>query len=159
TYVLVPAFDACFDLGHCAVEAARLRHVFLSHVHQDHCAGVHRHVSLRQMYGNRPSRVYLPRESTEPMVAWLRAWERLQEREPEDLAGVVFGLAPGERVRLSRRYTVEAFDVVHRIASRGYTVLESRTKLKPAYAGLSGPELGAARARGEAVADVTEHRA
>src|SRR5262245_54996933 len=31
TYVLVPSFDACFDLGHCSVEASHLRHVLLSH--------------------------------------------------------------------------------------------------------------------------------
>ncbi len=36
TFVLVPSFDACFDLGHCSVEASHLRNVLLSHVHQDH---------------------------------------------------------------------------------------------------------------------------
>jgi ribonuclease Z len=68
----------------------------------------------------------------------------------------VRGVAPGDRVQLSRRYTVHAFDVAHRIASRGYTVVESRQKLRPAYAGLTGKELHEAKLRGETVADVTE---
>jgi catechol 2,3-dioxygenase-like lactoylglutathione lyase family enzyme len=47
TYVLVPALEACFDLGHCSVEASRVRNVLLSHVHQDHALGVVRHLALR----------------------------------------------------------------------------------------------------------------
>ncbi|HEU4538905.1 MAG TPA: hypothetical protein VFS00_32520, partial [Polyangiaceae bacterium] len=66
SYVLAPAFDACFDLGHCALEAVKLRHVFLTHVHQDHSGGVHRHLSLRRMFGTRPSRVFAPAESAAP---------------------------------------------------------------------------------------------
>src|SRR4051812_50092470 len=85
TYVRVPAFDACFDLGHCSVEASRARAVLLSHVHQDHSLGVIRHMALRAMTGARPSRVYAPSESRDALIDVLRAFERMERRPPADL--------------------------------------------------------------------------
>ncbi len=156
SYVLVPALDACFDLGHCALEATKLRHVFLSHVHQDHSGGVPRHLSLRRMFGARPSRVFAPAESAARLEELLRAFQRLEEKPEAEVEGVVRGLAPGDEVRLSGRYLVRAFDVCHRIASRGYTVVESRRKLKPAFEGEPGEAIAAARARGEEIYDTSE---
>jgi len=159
TYVLVPAFDACFDLGHCPVEGAHLRHVFLSHVHQDHAGGVHRHLSLRAMQSNRPSRVYCPAESAPALVDLLRAWERLEGRPPADLDAVVRPVAAGDTVPLGGQRSVRAFDVVHRIASRGYTVTETRRTLRAEYRGMPGAEIHAARLRGEVVTDEKKHNA
>jgi ribonuclease Z len=156
TYVLIPAFDACFDLGHCSVEASRVRNVLLSHVHQDHALGVVRHLSLRAMTGARPSHIYVPAESRDALVDVLCAHERLEQREPADLAAIVRGVAAGDLLRLSSRFAVRAFDVVHRIASRGYTVIETRRKLKADFLGLPGEAIGAARARGEELYDYRE---
>lgn len=156
SYLLVPAFDACFDLGHCPLEATKLRHVFLSHVHQDHSGGVHRHLSLRRMFGARPSRVYAPQESATRLDDLLRAFQRLEEKPEDEVAGVVHGVGVGDEVRLSGRYRVKAFDVRHRIASRGYTVVESRRKLRPEFEGLPGEAIAAARARGDEIYNVTD---
>jgi ribonuclease BN (tRNA processing enzyme) len=159
TYVLVPSFDACFDLGHCPAEGAHLRHVFLSHVHQDHAGGVHRHLSLRAMQNNRPSRIFCPAESAPALVDLLRAWERLEERPPADLDACVHPVAAGDTLALNGRMRVRAFDVVHRIASRGYTVIETRRSLRAEYRGMPGAEIHAARLRGETVHDEREHNA
>jgi ribonuclease Z len=156
TYVHVPAFDACFDLGHCTVEASRTRNVILSHVHQDHSLGVVRHLSLREMGGARPSRIYLPAESREALIDVLRAYARLEQREAGDLESIVRGVAAGESFALSARYQVRAFDVVHRIPSRGFTVTEKRRKLKPAFVGLPGEAIRAARERGEELYDYSD---
>jgi ribonuclease Z len=156
TYVRVPAFDACFDLGHCSVEASHTRHVLLSHVHQDHSLGVIRHLSLRAMTGARPSRVFVPSESREALVDVLRAYERMEQKPPADLDAAVRGVAPGEEFPLGPRRRVRAFDVVHRVASRGYTVLETRRKLKPAFVGLPGEAIREAHERGEALHDEQE---
>ncbi|MFT3775414.1 MAG: hypothetical protein QM820_59465 [Minicystis sp.] len=156
TYVHVPAFDACFDLGHCTVAASRTRNVILSHVHQDHSLGVVRHLSLREMGGARPSRIHVPAESRDALIDMLRAYARLEQREPGDLDAIVRGVAAGESFALSGRYEVRAFDVVHRIASRGFTVVEKRRKLKPALQGLPGEVIRAARERGEELYDYTD---
>lgn len=160
TYVMAPAMDACFDLGHCAVEAARLRNVLLSHVHQDHSLGVIRHRVLRQMWGDSPSKVYVPEESREALVAVLRAVEAMEQREPSaTLERDVIGVRAGESFALSKRLEVQAFDVTHRIASRGYTVIERRRSLKAQFSGAPGAELRAARERGEELYDYHSHRA
>jgi ribonuclease Z len=156
TYVRVPSLDACFDLGHCSIEASHTRDVLLSHVHQDHSLGVIRHLSLRAMTGARPSRIYLPIESRDALVDVLRAYERLERKAPADLDAVVLGVAAGDTFPLSGRRRVRAFDVVHRIPSRGYTVFETRRKLKAAFHGLPGEAIRDAHARGEALYDERE---
>ncbi len=156
TYVRVPAFDACFDLGHCSIEASHTRNVLLSHVHQDHSLGVIRHLALRAMTGARPSRIYLPGESRDALLDVLRACERMERKDPADLEAAVHGVAAGDTFPLGPNRRVRAFDVVHRVPSRGYTVLETRRKLKPAFAGLPGEEIRAAHARGEALYDLRE---
>jgi ribonuclease Z len=155
TYVLVPALDACFDLGHCSVEASHLRHVLLSHVHQDHALGVVRHLALRSMTGARPPRVHVPAESRPAMIDLLLAQARLEQREPDDLDAIVHGVSAGDTFPLAGHRRVVAFDVAHRIPSRGYTVIETRRKLKPAYLGLPGPAIREAHERGE---DLYDHR-
>ena len=136
TYVRVPAFDACFDLGHCSVEASHTRNVLLSHVHQDHSLGVIRHLALRAMTGARPSRIYVPSESREALLDVLRAYERMERKEPADLDPVVHCVAPGDTFPLGPHRRVQVFDVVHRIASRGYTVLRDAPQ---AQAGVRRP--------------------
>jgi ribonuclease Z len=153
TFVLVPAWDACFDLGHCSVEASHLRHVLLSHVHQDHALGVLRHLALRSMTGARPSRISLPAESRDALVDFIRAHERLEQRPPADLDPVIHGVSPGDTFPLGAHRKVLAFDVTHRIPSRGFTVVETRRKLKAAYTGLPGPAIREAHERGEELYD------
>lgn len=156
SYVMVPSFDACFDLGHCSVAASQLRNVLLTHVHQDHSLGVIRHIALRRMTGQKPPRIYLPRESRERLLDVLRAYERLEEKEPADLESVVRGVDAGETFNLSPSRRVRVFDVHHRIVSRGYTVIEDRRKLKAAYLGLPGEAIRDAHARGEELYDHRE---
>ena len=153
SYVAVPAFDACFDLGHCSVEASQLRNVLLTHVHQDHSLGVIRHLALRRMMGHRAPRIYLPVESRAALLDVLRAYERMEKKEPADLESIVRGVAPGEIVSLSPNRKVRVFDVNHRITSRGYTVIEESRKLKMVYRDLPGQAIRDARDRGEELYD------
>lgn len=155
TYVMVPELDACFDLGHCDKAAAGLRHVLLSHVHQDHSLGLVRHLSLRAMSSAPPSRVYVPAESREHLVEMLRAYERLEGRPPETLD--VRPVSPGDTFHLPGGYSVRAFDVTHRVPSRGYTVTQVRRKLKPTYHGLPTEAVRALAQRGEPVTDEVTH--
>lgn len=157
TYVMLPKYDLTFDLGHCPTEAVKLRNVFLSHVHQDHSLGVVRHASMRQMFGGRPSRVWCPAESADALRAVLRAFAVMEQRPTDGLDDVVRGVSVGDVIPLGRRVRVEAFDVVHRVPSRGYTVVELRQHLRPAYVGMPGAEIHAARLRGEVVADEHAH--
>ncbi|MDP3278380.1 MAG: hypothetical protein Q8Q09_24540 [Deltaproteobacteria bacterium] len=159
TYVLVPDFDACFDLGHCPVEGARLRNVLLSHVHQDHSLGVIRHRSLRQMWSLSGSRIVVPEGSREAMVEVLKAYDRLEGRHEGERPIEVQGVRPGDRVTLSKRFFADVFQVEHRIESVGFIVTERRRKLKPEYTDLPGVELGRLRTEGKELYDYRDHRA
>lgn len=156
TWIRVPSFDAVFDLGHCTLEASHTRNVILSHVHQDHSLGVIRHVALREMTGAKPSRIWVPAESRDALVAVFQAFHRMEGRTPTDVASMITGVAANETFSLSSTRKVRAFDVVHRIESRGYTVIEERRRLRDEYAGLPGPAIAEARGRGERIHDVFE---
>ncbi|MEI8254219.1 MAG: MBL fold metallo-hydrolase [Deltaproteobacteria bacterium] len=151
SYVLAPAYGACFDLGHCPVEAARLQHVFLTHVHQDHALGVFRHHALRAMFGTRPARVYAPAESVPALREAFEAFMRLEQRPDGGSLPELVPVRPGDDIPLSSRRVVRAFDVEHRIASRGYTVLETRRELLPAWAHATPEARHDARERGETI--------
>jgi hypothetical protein len=104
--------------------------------------------------------VFVPEESREALVAVLRAVEAMEQREPSaTLERDVIGVRAGESFALSKRLEVQAFDVTHRIASRGYTVIERRRSLKAQFSGAPGAELRAARERGEELYDYHSHRA
>jgi ribonuclease BN (tRNA processing enzyme) len=149
SWVAVPSFDAVFDLGHCSVAASQLRNVVLSHVHQDHSLGVVRHLSLRHMTSASPSRIFVPEESREALVDMLRAFEKLEGRSGTPYETLVHGVPAGGTFPLSKHRAVRAFDVTHRIASRGYTVVETRRKLLARFVGLPGTAIRDARLRGE----------
>lgn len=149
SYVTVPSFDACFDLGHCNVAASHQKNVLLSHVHQDHSLGVIRHLSLRAMTGASPSRIFVPQESRDALIDVLRAYDKLEGKPPRDVETIVRGVGIGDTFALSPNRSVHAFDVTHRIASRGYTVTERRRKLLAHFLGLPGEAIRDARERGE----------
>jgi len=158
TYLLARDFDACFDLGHCALEASFLRNVFLTHVHQDHCGGAHRHLALRAMTGASPSVLYCPAERAEALRDLLRAWAALEEKDPGDLDAIVRPVSPGDRVALGKRCSVEVFDVRHRVASRGFTLVEHRRALRPEWVGREPAAIGEAVRAGEDVYATRDHR-
>ena len=156
SYVIAPAFDACFDLGHCAVEAARLGNVWLTHVHQDHALGVFRHHSLRMMFGASPARVFVPVESVDALRDTFVSLARLEQRSVDEPLPEIIGVRAGDEIRVSSKQSVRVFDVIHRIASRGYTVIETRRTLRAEYRNATREERGAARARGEHVSDAVQ---
>lgn len=151
TWIRVPDLDACFDLGHCSITASHTRNVLLSHVHQDHSLGVIRHIALREMTGASPSRIWVPEESREALIEAIAAFHRMERRDPLNLHAMIAGVAPDTTFRLSKFRDVRAFDVVHRIASRGFTIVERRRRLLPEWVGVPGVEIGRARARGDVI--------
>jgi ribonuclease Z len=74
TYLMVPEWKVCFDIGECPVEAIRFPYVFLTHSHGDHARGLLRHFSLRRMLNIPPAEYYVPDFLVEPLRNLALAW-------------------------------------------------------------------------------------
>jgi ribonuclease Z len=153
TYVQVPELDACFDLGECPLSALPIGHVFLTHAHGDHARCLPRHWQLRRMLGMaRDARYFVPESIRAAAEEWVRAEAALEGVPPN--APPLVGLQAGDVVPLARKdLSVRAFAVVHRVPSLGYTLLQTKRKLKAEYAGVRGAELARLRQQGVAVQD------
>lgn len=137
-----------FDVGRGAVELAGARDLFLSHGHLDHALGVPFVLSHRTERNGRGSRVFCPAEIVEPLAALIDAAARLEETTYDY---ELVGLAPGDRVAVGAKHTVEAFATDHVVPSLGYHLEETHQRLKPELRGLPGEEIGRRRAAGESV--------
>jgi ribonuclease Z len=155
-----------FDAGEGASsilgnKAFAVRHVFLSHGHADHIAGLVGLVNIRNnAMGDKEKQlsVYYPQGNylVSEMMAFLA---RTNRRLSYDLEWIPMN--PGDRIELlggqMPRY-VEAFPTVHvhNEKSLGYNIVEVRHRLKPSLAGASQGEI-VARVKSEGREAVTEH--
>lgn len=146
TYVIVPELNIAFDFGRAPREIVSIDHVFLSHGHMDHAAGLAYYCSQRLFVDNPPGNIYLPEGLLDPVRSLLRAWSQIDGQLPPANLHVV---RPGEDVPVRRNLVVRPFEVVHPcrrrgaapIQSLGFAAIEVRQKLRDEFAGLDSREL------------------
>jgi ribonuclease Z len=155
TWFHFPTFRAAFDSGRCPTELVPVPHLFLSHAHLDHAAGIAYWASQRTL-----SRLTDGVLRTTPETA--EAWRRLLQTHAE-LEGVgryrveVEALAPGETVSIRKDACVTAFRIQHRVPGLGFLLSERRHRLRAEFAGRPGDDIRAASAAGETVSESVEH--
>ncbi len=138
TYWRIPELKLGFDLGAQPWSFMGTDTWFISHTHLDHIAALPVYVARRRMMKMPPPTIYLPENAVDPVDHMLQTFQRLDRgRLPCELIGV----KAGDEIELSRELVVTAVATKHTIPSLGYVVWERRKKLKPEFAGLSGPEL------------------
>ncbi len=138
TYWRIPELKLGFDLGAQPWSFMGTDTWFISHTHLDHIAALPVYVARRRMMKMPPPTIYLPENAVDPIDHMLQSFQRLDRgRLPCELVGV----KAGDEIELSRELVVTAVATKHTIPSLGYVVWERRKKLKPEFAGLSGPEL------------------
>lgn len=149
TWMIAPELDVCFDMGECPLSAVPMNHVFLTHAHGDHSRCLMRHDALRRMIGITKGGVYyIPEAIYEATCDWIRSsavFEGVRARDvklPEliPLTHQEMGSAP-RPLAYRKNLSVRSFRVDHGVPSLGYTIYDSRLKLKPQYHGLPGREL------------------
>lgn len=149
TWMIAPDLDVCFDMGECPLSAVPMNHVFLTHAHGDHSRCLMRHDALRRMIGiTKESVYYLPAEIYDQAISWIKAsayFEGARGKNPKvpKIIPLHDQSASSEPIPLHYRdnLSVRAFKVDHGVPSLGYTLYDSRMKLKKKYHGLSGREL------------------
>lgn len=161
TLFVVPEFNVGFDLGRAPREIVDANHVFLSHGHMDHAAGVAYYFSQRMFIDNAPGNLYVPRGLEEPIQQLLKIWGDIDGHEPPANVHVA---TPGEDIYLNRNLLVRPFEVVHParrrdgrvIQSLGYAVVEQRRKIYEEYSNLTGPQIVELKKQGVEISRVVE---
>lgn len=145
TVVVVPDYNVCFDVGRAPREVIPIDNVCLTHGHMDHAAGVAYYLSQRTFVGIAPGRVIVHRSLAQSLQKLMDVWGDL---EGHPSPGKIIGVDHLESVPIRRGLEVRAFAVNHAAGALGYTLIETRHRLKAEFHGKSGPELVALKQRG-----------
>jgi len=152
SFVVAPLFNLAFDLGRAPREVVNVDHVFLTHGHMDHAAGVAYYFGQRKFLDNEPGHVYLPEPLVSSVRRLLRVWAEIDHEPPANLHAAL----PGEDVVLRRDLIVRPFRVHHPsrrsdgvvVEGLGYAAIEVRRKLKHEFRDLSGEQIVALKRKG-----------
>ena len=148
TVVAAPELNVCFDVGRAPQEILSIDHVFLTHGHMDHAAGLAYYFSQRNFVGNAPGTVLCPKSLVGPIKDLMRVWAGIEGHlSPHKLVG----MSAGDTFEIRRGLLAKAFDVNHRVAALGFSIIDVRHKLKAEYANLSGPQLVELKKQGTAI--------
>lgn len=143
--VALPELDVCFDIGRCPAEVIPINNACISHGHMDHAAGMAYYLSQRAFVGLQVGRIIIHRRLAQAVQSLMSVWSEIEghhtpfEIEPAD---------SGVDIKIRRDLVVRPFDVDHGRFALGFSIVETRHKLKEEYLGLSGPELVAIKKKG-----------
>jgi ribonuclease Z len=138
TVIGLPQLDVCFDIGKAPDQLISINHVLLTHGHMDHAAGIAYYLSHRKFNGMSEGTVLTPPNTNKPIQDILDAWGRLDgNRIPVNLVPA----KPGDEYQIKPNLIARVFPTKHSYQSVGFSVIETRKKLKTEYQGLTGPQI------------------
>jgi ribonuclease Z len=138
TVVAIPQLDVCFDVGKAPDQIIPINHVLLTHGHMDHAAGIAYYLSHRNFCGQSPGTILAPANLLGPMREIIDAWGRLDGNK---IPGNLVGVKAGDEYQIKPNLFTRVFPTKHSRGSVGYSLIEKRKKIKPEYAGLTGPQI------------------
>ncbi len=138
TVIGVPQLDVCFDIGKAPDQLISINHVLLTHGHMDHAAGIAYYLSHRKFNGMSEGTVLTPPNTIKSIRQILDAWGRL---DGNAIPAKLVGVGPGDEYPIKPNLIARVFPTKHTRQSVGFSVIETRKKLKPEYYGLPGPEI------------------
>jgi ribonuclease Z len=153
TWFRVRDLGIALDIGRGPDPVIAMPHVFVTHAHLDHAAGIPFYAGQRRLQRLDRGTVYVPAEAADDVRALLAIQTRLTGAE---LDIEVRGLATGEELAFSRTHLVRAHAAPHRVAARGYEFIERRHHLREEFMGLERDEI--LRLRREGVKVDEEYR-
>ena len=154
TWFHFPTLGLAFDLGRTPTELVPVPHVFLSHAHLDHAAGVAYWCSQRRLARLPGGTVWTDPSAVEAWRSILALHARLEDVGYD---ASVEPLPPGGTVALRKDLQVSAFRVAHRIPTLGFVASERRHRLKGPWRGRAAGEIREATVRGEEVSESWTH--
>lgn len=145
TFFRIRDLGIALDIGRGPDLVLSMPHVFVTHAHLDHAAGIPFYAGQRRLQQLEGGTIYVPAEAE----ADFRELLRIQEK----LTGALFeveirGVDAGEEIRFGRTHSVRGYTAPHRVAARGYEFLERRHHLREEFAGIERDELTRLRREG-----------
>lgn len=134
TYFRVRDLNIALDIGRCPDIVVSMPHVFVTHAHLDHAAGIPFYAGQRHLQRLENGTIYVPSEAKPDVDALLEVQRRLTGAAFDEVR--IVGVAAGEELRVSRSLYVRGHAAPHRIAARGYEFIERRHHLREEYAGI-----------------------
>lgn len=153
TVVIVSELDVVFDIGKCPRQALKINHVLLTHGHIDHAAGLPYYFAQRYFQDNRGGTALVPCEIVEPLEELMECWGKIDGNIPPHR---IVGMKDGEQFEINRRLLVRAFTTNHVVPSLGFSVIETRNKLKNEFRGMNDKELLCLKSKGISLTTVEE---
>ncbi len=145
TWFRIRELGVALDIGRCPDPVVSMEHVFVTHAHLDHAAGIPFYAAQRKLQQLEVGTVYVPAESREGFEELLAVQRKLTG---STLALEIVGLAEGEEARFGRNHLVRAHAATHRVAARAYELIDVRHHLREAFLGMGGEEIGRLRREG-----------
>ena len=138
TWFHFPTLGFAFDLGRSPWELVPVPHVFLSHAHLDHGAGLAYWFSQRRL-------LRLPGGTVHTHPAAVAAWRKIValHAELEDVTydARVEAMAPGSNVALRRDLSMTCFAADHRVPTLAFVASEERHRLLPEFGSKTREEI------------------
>jgi ribonuclease Z len=153
TFFRIRELGLALDIGRCPDVVIPMEHVFITHAHLDHSAGIAFYAAQRKLQQLGVGRIYVPAESAEHVEELLRVTRTLTG---SDLRLDVTGVAVGDEVRFSRHHFIRAHAATHRVAARAYELIEARHHLREELWGLPAEEIARLRKTGVSVDEAHE---
>ncbi|HEX8411390.1 MAG TPA: MBL fold metallo-hydrolase [Thermoanaerobaculia bacterium] len=138
TFFRIRELGVALDIGRGPDLVLPMDHVFITHAHLDHAAGIPFYAAQRRLQGVDGGTIYVPSESADGVRELLRVQEKLTGGE---FHVDIRGLEVGDEVRFGRTHMVRAHAASHRVAARGYELVEIRHRLLPEFEGMDRDEL------------------
>ena len=148
TYFRVRELGIGLDVGRGPDLLVPMQHLFVTHAHLDHAAGIAFWAAQRRLQQLGGGTVFVPSEAAPDFRELLRLQEKLTGSEFDV---TVVGLAAGEELRFDSRHVVRAHPAPHRVAARAWEIVEVRHHLLPQYCGLAPAEIARLRRHGVTV--------
>jgi ribonuclease Z len=138
TSIIWPNLDLAIDMGNTYPGQTRYKNLLLTHSHLDHFSGVPYYISQRSLQRLEPPNIYFPKEIHKDLVELFKIYSRLEDFEYKlNLIPLEFG----ETIVLNKQYSFAAHKTFHRVPSQGYTIYETKNKLKLEYNNMSQAEI------------------